>query len=138
MKKSALIVLLFALFSIKSLIAGTESGTIKFIGNIINAPCSVAPETVEQTVRMALRANAVSDGRKKSPRQAVNIRLEGCTEEIIKSATVTIKDLQGRSNNLTMKASQEGRIITVSGNNHLPDPVSGDYRSAAHVVINYH
>ncbi|AVN35465.1 fimbrial protein [Serratia marcescens] len=53
-------------------------GTVTFTGSIIDAPCSITPETVDQTVDLGQVSNvALKDGGKSTPRQ-FSIDLENC------------------------------------------------------------
>ncbi|MGQ8776650.1 fimbrial protein [Serratia sp. NA_112.1] len=53
-------------------------GTITFTGSIIDAPCSITPESVDQTVDLGQISNvALKDGGKSKPRQ-FQIALENC------------------------------------------------------------
>lgn len=53
-------------------------GTVTFTGSIIDAPCSITPETVDQTVDLGQVSNvALKDGGKSTPRN-FKISLENC------------------------------------------------------------
>lgn len=52
-------------------------GTVTFTGNIVDAPCSIAPESANQTVDMGVLSNsAIRNGT--TPVKNFNIRLENC------------------------------------------------------------
>lgn len=53
-------------------------GKVKFKGSIIEAPCSITPDSADQTVELGQISNmALVDGRKSSPR-TFDIELENC------------------------------------------------------------
>lgn len=57
--------------------ANQGGGTVTFTGNIVDAPCSIAPESVNQTVEMgAISNSAIRNGTAQV--KNFNIRLEGC------------------------------------------------------------
>lgn len=62
-------------------------GTVHFKGEIIDAPCSIAPESADQTVDLGQVSNAsLKDGGESSP-VAFSIKLQNC--DISKYQTVT-------------------------------------------------
>ncbi len=64
-------------------------GTVTFEGSIIDAPCSITPETSEQTVPMGQIATAeLKDGGRSNSRD-FKIALENCTTETLKTVTTT-------------------------------------------------
>lgn len=73
--------------------ANQGHGTVTFTGSIIDAPCSITPETVDQTVDLGQVSNvALKDGGKSTPRQ-FSIDLENCelnSSEQGKNNTVSV------------------------------------------------
>ncbi|KTQ46841.1 fimbrial protein [Enterobacter cancerogenus] len=64
-------------------------GTVTFKGAIIDAPCSIAPESVDQTVHLGQISNvALKDGGKSTPRN-FQIKLENCDVSSLKNVTTT-------------------------------------------------
>lgn len=64
-------------------------GTVTFVGSIIDAPCSITPETSEQIVRMGQISTAeLKDGGRSNSR-AFKIALENCTTETLKTVQTT-------------------------------------------------
>lgn len=54
-------------------------GKVTFTGSIIDAPCSIAPESVDQTVELGQVSNAaLKDGGKSTPKN-FDIKLEDCS-----------------------------------------------------------
>ncbi|AVE51385.1 type 1 fimbrial protein [Serratia marcescens] len=74
--------------------ANQGSGTVTFSGSIIDAPCSIAPESIDQTVELGAISNvALKNGSKASTPRDFHIQLEGCdlkTEAPGKNNTVTL------------------------------------------------
>ncbi|WP_145496481.1 fimbrial protein [Yersinia bercovieri] len=65
-------------------------GTVKFTGSIIDAPCSITPETIEQTVDLGEISNkSLLNGGKSNPRP-FDIKLESCDLSGLTDKTVTI------------------------------------------------
>ncbi len=65
------------------------SGTVEFIGSIIDAPCSINPKSAKQTVDMGQVSNATLGVYEKGPMQQFDILLEGC--EITTAKSVEVK-----------------------------------------------
>lgn len=76
--------------SMAALAANQGQGSVKFTGAIIDAPCSIAPESVDQTVELGQVSSALlKKGGKSSPKE-FNINLEDCViEENKKNVSVT-------------------------------------------------
>lgn len=85
-------------------------GTVTFTGSIIDAPCSIAPESVDQTVNMGQVSNvALKDGGKSVPHQ-FDIKLEKCDITTMKTVTTTFS---GKSS--VASPDRLGIIGTASG-----------------------
>ncbi|TXE66631.1 fimbrial protein [Serratia nematodiphila] len=67
-------------FGMSSLAHADEGhGKVTFTGSIIDAPCSIAPESVDQTVDLGQVSNAaLKDGGQSTPKN-FNIKLENCS-----------------------------------------------------------
>ncbi|BFO07561.1 Fimbria A protein precursor [Serratia rubidaea] len=94
-------------------------GKVNFIGSIIDAPCSIAPESIDQTVDLGQVSNvALKNGGSSNPR-SFDIKLEQCDTTTLKSVSTTFtgsasptnKDLLG----ITGTASGAGVAITYGG-----------------------
>jgi type 1 fimbria pilin len=69
--------------------ANQGNGSVTFTGSIINAPCSIAPESVDQTVNLGSVSNkALANGNKSSP-QSFQIKLQDCDLTGLAKNTVT-------------------------------------------------
>ncbi|MGX5835981.1 fimbrial protein [Aeromonas piscicola] len=64
------------------------SGTVEFVGSIIDAPCSISPETADQTVSMGQVSNASLDVNGQGIMNQFDIKLEGCVLETAQSVDV--------------------------------------------------
>ncbi|MBU5899673.1 fimbrial protein, partial [Vibrio cholerae O1] len=64
-------------------------GKVNFIGSIIDAPCSIAPESIDQTVDLGQVSNvALKNGGSSNPR-SFDIKLEQCDTTTLKSVSTT-------------------------------------------------
>lgn len=64
-------------------------GTVTFIGSIIDAPCSISPDTVDQTVDLGEVSNvALKDSGTSTP-QPFDIKLEQCDTTTLKTVQTT-------------------------------------------------
>jgi len=77
-KKVLLAVAMATLISGSALAAEQGSGKIKFKGVVIDAPCSIAPDSVDKEVDLGEITTAVINANKKSSPVAVDINLENC------------------------------------------------------------
>ncbi|MBN5407879.1 type 1 fimbrial protein [Serratia marcescens] len=68
-------------------------GKVTFSGSIIDAPCSIAPESIDQTVELGAISNVALKGGGKSTPRNFQIKLENCeltTEAPGKNNTVSL------------------------------------------------
>lgn len=64
-------------------------GTVTFTGSIIDSPCSITPDSIDQTVNLGQISNkALLKGGKSNPRP-FDIKLENCDVTGLKDKTVT-------------------------------------------------
>lgn len=69
--------------------AGAGSGTVTFTGSIIEAACSIKPESVDQTISLGQVAKSqLADGGR-SNSQIFDIKLVGCDTSTFKTVTST-------------------------------------------------
>lgn len=54
-------------------------GKVTFTGSIIDAPCSIAPESIDQTVNLGQISNVALKGGGQSKPKNFDIKLEGCS-----------------------------------------------------------
>lgn len=79
MKKVILASLVFGAMTSSALAADAGTGTVKFSGAIITAPCSIAPGDENQNIPLGKISNVTLENGGMSPAQPFNIKLVGCT-----------------------------------------------------------
>jgi type 1 fimbria pilin len=77
-KKILLAVAMAAIVSGSAVAEDQGSGKIKFKGVVIDAPCSIAPDSVDKEVDLGEVTTAVINANKKSTAVPVDINLENC------------------------------------------------------------
>ena len=78
MKKILLLALVSSAMSTSVLAADMGHGKVNFKGSIIDAPCSISPNSIDQTVELGQISNmALVNGGKSTPR-TFDIALENC------------------------------------------------------------
>ncbi|WP_299999186.1 fimbrial protein [uncultured Cedecea sp.] len=88
MKKIILAALVSGVMATSAFAADNQgSGKVTFTGEIISAPCSISPESIDQTVPLGQIANSALVGGGTSPAQPFTIELEDC---VLSSATQTV------------------------------------------------
>lgn len=115
-------------------------GKVTFSGSIVDAPCSIDPESEDQTVKLGqISQTLLSDGRKSDP-EAFSINLENCavtdkgvrvTFDGIKSNDETLKDLLAIGEGTAKGAAvgityYDGRPIKLGTTSDLLPLVNGD------------
>jgi len=95
-------------------------GTVTFTGSIIDAPCSIDPDTVDQTVALGSVSNvALVDGGTSSPKP-FEIRLEKCSLDTAKTVTTTFNGASGKDGLLGMTGDAKGASIAITdGSNNI-------------------
>ena len=94
-KITSAVVLSLGMVAFGAAAADQGSGSVTFTGSIIDAPCSIAPDSVDQEVSLGqVTKNALLGGGKSNPAH-FDIKLENCvlsegTEEAPAANTVTI------------------------------------------------
>lgn len=96
-------------------------GTVTFTGSIIDAPCSITPETVDQTVDLGQVSNvALKDGGKSTPRN-FSIDLENCELAADKNGknntvSLTFTGMESTANNglLGITGTAQGASIAIT------------------------
>ena len=86
---SAVVGLALVMASGAAMAANQGQGTVTFKGSIIDAPCSITPDTVDQTVNLGqVSSKALQNAGTSSPQQ-FQIKLEGCDVSALANKTVT-------------------------------------------------
>lgn len=98
-------------------------GTVTFKGSIIDAPCSITGDTVDQVVKLGQVANAALENEGTSTPVPFDIKLENCTSDTAKSVQVTFNGAADATDpailGLTGTASGAGIVIADSSGQQL-------------------
>lgn len=81
MKKSLIVLSMLGLAAVSSAHAASGGGKVTFTGSIIDAPCSIAPDSLDQTVGLGAISNvalAANGGTGSSTPKVFSINLEDC------------------------------------------------------------
>lgn len=93
-------------------------GKVTFHGSIINAPCSITPDSIDQTVEMGQISNKALQGGGKSTPRSFGIKLENCDVSALASKTVTatFTGMQSTSNadHLAITGTASGASIALT------------------------
>jgi type 1 fimbria pilin len=89
------------------------SGAVNFVGAIVDAPCSIDPESTDQTVNMGQVANASLAVNGKGQVNMFNIKLEGCALDTAKSVDVKFSGAADATakTNLALQGDAKGAAI---------------------------
>nr|WP_154325410.1 fimbrial protein [Pantoea sp. 201603H] len=99
--------------------AGEGQGKVTFTGSIIDAPCSITPESVDQTVDLGqISKVALQDGGKSTPRN-FSIDLENCafgTPAAKNKVTVTFTGMESAAGNglLGITGTASGASVAIT------------------------
>lgn len=100
-------------------------GTVTFTGSIIDAPCSITPDTIDQTVSLGEVSDAALKGLGTSTPVPFDIKLENCdiTDQTQDAVTVTFNGMADAVDStmlgLSGNAAGAGVVITTSGGTQL-------------------
>jgi type 1 fimbria pilin len=111
-------------------------GTIKFVGAIIDAPCSIAPESVDQTVQMGEIANSLLKANGATPLRPFEIHLEACDITTALNATITFDGIPSDStkSSLALNGGGSGGAIALVNKSTGEDIVLGSPTKVANLV----
>ncbi|WP_346210323.1 fimbrial protein [Aeromonas salmonicida] len=90
-------------------------GVIKFVGAIIDAPCSIAPESVDQTIQMGQVANSLLESQGETPLRPFEIHLEACSLDTAKTASITFNGIADDSEkkHLAINGFAKGAAVAI-------------------------
>ncbi|MCO7511999.1 type 1 fimbrial protein [Serratia fonticola] len=97
--------------------ADQGNGTVTFTGSIIDAPCSIDPDTIDQTVNLGQVSNVALEAKGASTPKFFEIRLENCSLVKDKKNTVTATFSGGKGGTdgmLGMTGTAKGASIAVA------------------------
>lgn len=91
-------------------------GTVTFTGSIVDAPCSIDPETIDQTVNLGQVSNAALENKGTSTPKNFEIRLEKCNVGATgKAVTATFTGGKGGTDGmLGLTGSAKGASIAMT------------------------
>lgn len=78
MYKSGLVLALLGAASMSTMAADQGHGKVNFVGEIVSAPCSISPESVDQTVDLGQISNVELANSGSSPVKNFTIELQDC------------------------------------------------------------
>ncbi|CAI0905519.1 fimbrial protein [Serratia proteamaculans] len=95
-------------------------GTVTFTGSIIDAPCSIDPTSIDQTVDLGQVSNvALAKGGTSRP-ENFEIKLVNCSLETVKTVTTTFTGAEGKDGRLGLTGTAKGASIAITdGANNL-------------------
>ncbi|MGP2925574.1 fimbrial protein [Serratia bockelmannii] len=109
-------VLAFGASSMMAQAANQGSGTVTFTGEIIDAPCSIAPGNIDQTVPLGQISNlSLQGGRESEVKEKVWIQLEDCTNTTAKLVQTTFTGQAGGATGTDKKMIGFGSGSTAKG-----------------------
>lgn len=88
-------------------------GTVTFVGSIIDAPCSISPESTDQTVEMGQVSNAALVNQGEGRVENFSIKLEGCDFKTAASVDVTFSGIADNivKDGLVLQGGAKGAVI---------------------------
>lgn len=96
-------------------------GSVTFIGSIIDAPCSISPDSIDQTVNLGQVSNVMLEKNGTSKPQMFDIKLENCTKAASKFVKATFTGPAGGvKGSLGLGGTARGAsIVMTDGNGSL-------------------
>lgn len=91
-------------------------GQITFEGEIIDAPCSIAPNNDKQTVQLGQVSSSLLKGGGRSTSEAFTIKLENCSTKTYKTVEATFSGLgaTGIDNAIAIDGTAKGAGVIIS------------------------
>ncbi|MDT3252443.1 fimbrial protein [Serratia sp. root2] len=109
-------VLAFGATSMMAQAANQGSGSVTFTGEIIDAPCSIAPGNIDQTVPLGQISNlSLKDGRESEVKEPFKIVLEDCTSATAQMVKTTFTGEAGGADGTNKKMIGLGSGSTAKG-----------------------
>nr|WP_315293293.1 fimbrial protein [Serratia proteamaculans] len=93
-----------------------QAGTVTFKGSIIDAPCSITPETADQTVDLGQVSNVALTKQGKSTPKNFDIKLDKCDVTTLKNVTATFSGAAsaGNADLLGITGTAKGASIAIT------------------------
>ena len=93
-------------------------GSVTFRGAIIEAPCSIDPDSIDQKVELGEVANVVLNNGGMSLPKHFQIKLKNCSTTTLSSVTTTFTGAEGKDGKLAITGSASGAgIVLLNGDN---------------------
>ncbi|WP_164058286.1 fimbrial protein [Serratia marcescens] len=106
--------IIMTMLSFSSHAAEQGHGTVTFTGAIIDAPCSINPDSIDQTINLGQIASAaLKDGGTSTPRQ-FQIKLENCSTATAKTVKTTFTGAAGADGRLGIDGTAKGASIAIT------------------------
>lgn len=97
--------------------ADEGSGVVRFTGSIIDAPCSIDPNSADQAIELgAVSSVALVDGGNSVPKP-FEIRLENCSIDVAKTVKTTFNGAAGEGGLLGITGDASGAGIALTDGN---------------------
>ncbi|EFJ7651245.1 type 1 fimbrial protein [Escherichia coli] len=117
MNKKILLAVLGSFLGFAAQAADQGQGRINFHGTVIQAPCGIAPESVNQTIEFGSVSSASLTAGQTSVRKDVDIKLVNCditAEGAAKTVTATFTGTHGTDSKQLSTAGDTGTVIYLS------------------------
>ncbi|HGM5454948.1 fimbrial protein [Serratia marcescens] len=96
--------------------ANQGSGSVTFTGEIIDAPCSIAADNIDQTIPLGQISNlSLKDGRESDVKEDFSIKLEDCAFATAKTVKTTFTGAPGGTTGVDKKMVAFGSGSTAKG-----------------------
>lgn len=94
--------------------ADQGNGSVTFKGSIIEAPCSISADSIDQTVQLGqVSAAALASGGTSTPKN-FSVLLESCALETLKTVTATFTGAAGVDGRLGVTGTAKGASIAMT------------------------
>lgn len=116
MRLNKLVVALGLVMAAGAANAADSGGQVTFKGSIISAACSIAPESLDQTVQLGAVSDADLKKDGQSTPRAFSIKLENCDTTVSQKVTTTFTGIASQVNedNLAMVGTARGASIQLT------------------------
>lgn len=121
-KKNMLVAALFSVSAFAAHAADEGKGTVTFNGSIIDAPCSITPESAAQDVDLGQISNVTLANNGSSAPESFTITLASCDADTADAVTVTFNGSHDADANdlLALSGSASGAGIAIANKDGSP------------------
>ncbi|MDX7986990.1 type 1 fimbrial protein [Xenorhabdus sp. 12] len=96
------------------LIDTRSDGKINFTGTVVEAPCSISPESIDQTINFGVLSNALLNKGGETSRP-FKIVLTECDTDTAKKATITFSGVNYGDTEIAMSGDAENIAVRLAG-----------------------